>query len=155
MPDRLIEQATRLENSLKELTSTLSKVERRSHVARVLGAIGILVGVIGLIVGVTGVTAARDANHSVDVSDASRTEARIAACNQDSRRVDGLHQAFDLSIRALVPPGQALTPEQQEFLARYNQAVVMALPPRDCTPEGITAYYSEQPATTVPTPVTT
>lgn len=149
MPEqRLAQTAQQLTEALDRLVDQLAAVRRRT----VYGSVGLLVGFIGIIVGVIGYVDARDAQDTANDIVAARDEARVAACQQDTRRVEGLYGAFHLSILTLVPPGQPLSPEQEALLARYDEAVLQALPLRDCSPQGIDVYYSTPPTTALDGP---
>lgn len=164
MSDQGVEQPSQLsrieatlntiDTKLGSLTSELRRVDGRTTAAKRAAVIGVIVGAVGVSIGIGALTYGLDARATArDIVDA-RSEARVTACKNDNVRADGQRKAFHLSILTLVPLGP-LTPDQQKALDRYDAAVAVAVPFRDCSPQAIEAYYQAPPADPALNPTTT
>lgn len=74
-----------------------------------------------------------------------RKENNEATCVATNVSRASIRDTVKDSLLALVPPGTALTADQQLRIDAYNERVDRGLPFRDCSPEGIEAYLSNQP----------
>lgn len=76
---------------------------------------------------------------------ALRAEQSRASCLQQNDTVVRQRKAFTDSIGIIRPPGPP-KPEVEKFIASYIATVNTVLRFRDCTPSGITAYFTHPPA---------
>lgn len=99
-------------------------------------------------------SAQHKAQNAIEQVIIQRTEARKVQCDNDNRLFITSHNKLVDSVEAAAqvavspPPGIVLTPEQQaqadKFVRDYIATIEIArVPLRDCTPQGIEAYYKE------------
>lgn len=141
---RAVAACDRLEVALRDHGRRLARLA-------VLATVSVGIAVVGLIVGGIGVKAAAEANRASDdlgafvaSTEVERASQRVAACVQFNVQRAETRGAMKLSLRALGPPG-VLTPEQMAVFEKYNAAVDLQLPFRDCSPAGLDAYYKSPP----------
>lgn len=127
-----------LSSEMSGLHSELSRQRRRNVATMTLA--GVLTVCLVVAVGVMSNT--RTALHALNRERADRT---TIACIYANATIKADRAAFINSLRALVPAGQELTDEQQMAIAAYTAAVEASKPYRDCSTEGIAAYYENPP----------
>lgn len=149
--DALAEQNELLRGDVQ---ATRASFEHRIRNGR--RVIWMLVGV-SLLSGYSALTsrsAADDAQNGVDQIRSSRAESRLASCQQDNVRIDQ-HNKLAEAVRGilnLTNSGAVRTPEQQArvdafFANAYRLLDETIVAARDCTPDGLNAYYT---TTTIP-----
>lgn len=74
-----------------------------------------------------------------------RTESRRGACIQFNVTTQGQRTALHNALLTFVPDPDNMTAEQKTSLTKFDDAVENALPYRDCSDDGIDAYYSDPP----------
>lgn len=148
------------ETPLEELNRLL-RDERRRWRYRFAGVV--LVGAIGagFLVRSNAVAdeankAATKAQHAIDLANEQRDEARLGACNAFNddlaANVNGLNdEVQQLAVDAFADPTGRRTPEQNVQVATFLKQKQKAfenrkVPQRDCTPEGIAAFYAAKAA---------
>lgn len=145
-----VEEASgRVEADRKALEVRIASSQRKTRWQRRAGIIGLVAGIIGTIAGFRAQIAIDEMRHQ-------RSEARITACRNDNdtaEKINHLGGALKQIITFATPPNPARTPEQQmraeQFVAQADGVVDDAkVPPRDCSPAGIEAFYSA--TTTIP-----
>lgn len=133
--------------------------DHSAFVTKVFAVIACLVGVIGLGVGGIGVTRASKADQKAATAQAlaettlvARTAAQKVTCDQanvQAAKHNTLADTFDQILQIAIAPNPNGPPrtaqEQADTDAFYNDAhdklVAARDPGRDCTPEGIAAFY--------------
>jgi hypothetical protein len=144
-PERAIRSATTLSDALSANTAALKQVTERYR--NVWIAIVVLVITIFI-----SLYAAVRAQQGVDEIEKARSEARIASCQQDNIRIDQ-HNKLTEAVRGILNLTNTTstvatrTPEQQAraeaFFANANMLLNETIVPvRDCSPAGITAYFT-------------
>lgn len=136
--DRLIESIGNLERELGATRGVVEKAAKRSRAAIRLSIVSI-----ALIVMAFGVVLSNRA--AVRASNEVRDDARIVACRYENKTIANLHVKLPAALSALVPTGTKLTDDQQARLNAYSESVRLGFPFRDCSPEGIRAYYQNLP----------
>jgi hypothetical protein len=125
-----------------ELSATRDVVEqsvKNSRTARVLSIVSVALFLISF-----GLFASNHKTiHSINQV---RDEARIVACVQENVGIASERVAISESIVALAPPGTVFNADQEARIAAYGDLVDKLLPFRDCSSEGIAAYYANLPA---------
>lgn len=133
--------------------------DRKSARTKVFAIIAGLCGVIGILVGGIGITRASTADEKAATAQAAtsalltaRTTAQKVTCDQANlaaAKHNSLADSFDQVLQiAIAPnPNQPRTAQQQAdtdaFYAHAHTVLDAARDPgRDCSPEGITAFYS-------------
>jgi hypothetical protein len=86
-----------------------------------------------------------DAKHTVDNANQERAERSVTACVYSNAQLKKVRDTLVLSLASVIPENQALTREQQESLDRYKATVEATLTYRNCTDEGIKAYFENPP----------
>lgn len=132
---RLIESIGDLHDELVEHRRIVKNSNRLAWGSIVLAVVGVVCVIVALIVVAQ--------NHaSIRELEQARAEARKITCDNENALSMRLHEKLPAALLALAPPGTDLTAEQQARLDAYTASVVAGFPFRDCTPEGIAAYYS-------------
>lgn len=145
-----IEQAlTNLDNPLQALVTELRRVDARSQAARQASIIGIIGMCVGLAVAIGALWYGLDARATADDIIAARTEARVTACISANQQLAGTREAIAGVFLIFGHPdatGQ-LPAEEQVVYDHIREQVGTLLPDRDCSPEGISAFYDHPPVT--------
>lgn len=136
--ETLIGKIDELSDELKAHKPILVKSNRRANAATVVG----IVGVVGVAVGAVAIFS--NANR-LDDAEASRTSARVVACVQANLYTDKVRTALVAGLLTFIPDPEHPTPQQQQAIDGYTNAVELILDYRDCSPEGIAAYYANLP----------
>lgn len=136
--DRLISSIGDLQRELAATRAVVEKAASRSRSAILLSVISIALLMVSF-----GVVLSNRA--SVEASNEVRDEARRVACVRENISIVDTREAISGSIIALAPPGTSLTDEQEARIAAYAERVSELLPFRDCSPEGVAAYYENPP----------
>lgn len=136
--DRLIESIGDLQSELGATRKVVEKMARRTRAAVVLSIVSIALIMIAFGVVLSNRSAVRASNEV-------RDDARIVACRYENKTIANLHEKLPEALLALVPPGTPLTADQQLRLDAYAESVKDGFPFRDCSPEGIRAYYQNLP----------
>lgn len=144
-----------LRSQAEAQSASLDTAKRLTVIAIVTAVIGVLVGVGGLIAGLKAYDAADTAQEAIDQVQTDRAVARVNSClaeNVNIERGNKFNDGIQGIVNAPPLPGQVRTPEQQArldaILASLNS---YKIPPRDCTPEGIDKYLSNQQTNTTTT----
>lgn len=119
-------------------------------------AIGALIAAaIGIGVGAAGFSAADKADRKADIATAradaileARTTSRKIACDEFNEQQARSRAGEKAQVRSVISD-RPRTPEEQaqidELLRRHDAQVDASYPDRDCSPDGIAAYYEETP----------
>lgn len=150
MPEirKLTDSTTALERVLVEFTTELKHASADSSWAKKMVKISSTGMVLALIAAGFGIAYGVDARATAqDIIDV-RAETRIAACVQDNKAIEGQRIAISGVFLVFAHPNAdgSLTPTELDIYTKIEQRVETLLPFRDCSPEGITAYYAEPPA---------
>jgi hypothetical protein len=132
-------------SEIEELKPLVRRSNSRSKVGLFVGLIGVIVGAIGLLTAFY----AREASKEIR---STRTESRIAACQQDNVLIASTRGAITDSILALAANPNELTSVEQLLYDAYAARVANGLPFWDCSPAGIVAYYENPPVDPGATP---
>jgi hypothetical protein len=136
--DDLIGAIKALQGELSATRVVVEKSVKNSRTARVLSIISIALFLVSFGLFVSNYKTI----HSID---RVRDEARVVACVQENVGIASERVAISESIVALAPPGTVFTPDQEARIAAYGDLVDKLLPFRDCSDEGIAAYYADLP----------
>lgn len=146
LPDQFtrIEEALKgIDTPLKELVAELRRVDSRSRAARTWSAVGVIVGCVGVAVGIGAMWYGLDARATAEDIIAARTEARVSACIAGNQQLAGTREAIAGVFLIFGHPDASghLPPPEQEVFDHIREQVGNLLPDRDCSPEGIAAFY--------------
>lgn len=136
--ETLIDKIDELRTELAAHRYVVMTANRRSKAAMILTIVGATLCVVGIYL-------ALSARHDVSEANESRATARISACVQDNVTTGNVRAAVVSGLLTFVPDPANLTAEQTAALNAYEGAVAAILKFRDCSPEGITAYYASPP----------
>lgn len=149
----------------EQLMPLVSESNRRSKTAKWIAVVGICVGIVGGLTAFYARDAANTNQRAIDDIEAQRTESRKIVCDNFNDQLDTTATAVvnvaARAILALVPGADSpddLTADQHTAYDAYRTAAAteaaVTLGPlrRDCTPEGIAAFYENR---TPPTQETT
>lgn len=116
--------------------------------------VGVLVGalvaamVLFAVVGISGLARLNDVvgemKQQGEELAALRVEQAAASCLQQNDTIARLRASFADSVRTAIP-SETTDPRIAPFLANYDRSVTARLRFRDCSPVGITAYFSNPP----------
>jgi hypothetical protein len=150
MPQELARTAHELGQDLRDLTQAMTDHRRAVEKADQRSKAGIIAGIIGIMVGLLATIYAINADETADrVSDlqeqvaADQEEARHSACIQFNVQRNEVRGALKASLLTLARA--PITPEQQIIVDKYNTEVDESLPYRDCSEDGIAAYFKTPP----------
>jgi len=139
---------------MEGLKVQLAGANRRSAAAKNVAVIGIVAAVVGLAIGAGGLVYADKAQDTADdvarIQDERRAEqadARVSSCIQQNVTTQRTRNALISGVSVLAPGDgeDGASPRVREFIAGYTARVEKALPYRDCSPEGIAAYFDKPP----------
>jgi hypothetical protein len=145
MPDRVLSQAEKLTNALTEMTDRLEVLDKRSLRNRRAMWVCFAIACLAIVSTITSLIYAKDAHQSTAAIIANRTESRTTQCLNENNRAQAERTALVGALKAIIPPGVTLRPDQQAALDRYKAEAEELLPFRDCSPAGIKSYYTNPP----------
>jgi hypothetical protein len=141
--ERLIATSERLSGELAAHKRQLAVTDKRAKYAKAASIVGMFVGIIGIAVGVQAWSTAHDLDQLVETRQRETTEARISSCVQFNVQRAETRAAMKLALGSLVPT--TATEQQRLALETYGKSVDLGLPYRNCSPEGIEAYFKSPP----------
>lgn len=148
---RLMESMDDLRGELSEHKNIVARGNRRGWVGLVLATVGVIGIVVVMFVAKQNSDAA-DENEALAMQNqaalaeilATRAERTATTCTEYNKFVAKLHEKLPEALLALVPAEVTLTDAQNAQVAAYAASVVDGFEFRDCTPEGIAAYFEDQ-----------
>lgn len=110
--------------------------------------------IMAIVTGMIGIALSTWAIKAVGTAEASRKDARVVSCeafnDQQERSIDGNEAQVREVFRSLTSDDD-LTPAERERLdtlfADHDKVIELSFPLRDCSPEGIEAYFDDDPTT--------
>lgn len=143
--ERLIVSIDSLESAFAVHKQALARAEKRTKYAKSASIVGMLVGIVGVAVGVTAWGVADDVRELSADRQRETVEVRTSACVQFNVQRNEVRSTMKLALTSLAPPEAARTEAQRASLEVYSKAVDLGLPYRDCSPQGIEAYFKSPP----------
>lgn len=145
----LLETIDALKGEITGLRLILGTADRRSRWARSVAVVGVVVGIIGGAVGLIGVAVGVAAQDTADTNAKVRKETQISACVQANLTTQRTRDALIAGVSVLTQPNPNRGANEQasvdRFVVEYSRHIQAALPYRDCSAGGISAYYANPP----------
>lgn len=145
----LLDTTNELAKEMTGLRLALATADRRSRWARTVGTVGVVVGIIGGAVGLLGVAVGVSAQDTADTNAKIRKETQVSACIQSNLTTQRTRDALIAGVSVLTQPNPNRGANEQasvdRFVVEYSRHIQAALPFRDCSSGGITAYFLNPP----------
>ena len=138
-----------LNTEVAGLRIALISADRKARRGQTVGTVGVVVGIIGGAVGFFGVLVGANARATAEDLAEARKESQVSGCVQANLSTQRTREALKSGVSILSQPDPRRSDAGQasvdRFVIEYSGKVDAALPFRDCSPDGIRAYYDRPP----------